>query len=105
MTATTSQITDPFASDRENFTNRLLADALGAFNVFSIYIGDRLGFYRELAKGSGLTPAELARRTRTHERYVREWLEHQAAGCILDVDESRLGEGGRSWLQAGGDPA
>ena len=42
-------------------------------------IGDRLGLYRALAGHGPATPAELAARTRTHERYVREWLNAQAA--------------------------
>jgi 2-polyprenyl-3-methyl-5-hydroxy-6-metoxy-1,4-benzoquinol methylase len=88
---------DPFARDQEDFASRLFADALGAFSIFSVYLGDRLGFYRELAKGNSLTPAELAGRTGTHERYVREWLEHQAASCILDVEENRSGDDDRRY--------
>src|SRR5512138_2483919 len=48
-----------------------------------IVIGDRLGLYRALAAGGPLTAAELAARTRTHERYVREWLNaHAASGYV-----------------------
>jgi SAM-dependent methyltransferase len=48
-------------------------------------VGDRLGLYRELATGA-LTPAELAKRTGTDERYVREWLGNQGAGGYVEFD-------------------
>lgn len=44
-----------------------------------VLIGDRLGLYRALAEHGPLTSSELAARTETHERYVREWLNAQAA--------------------------
>jgi SAM-dependent methyltransferase len=44
-----------------------------------VVLGDRLGLYRALADAGPLTPAELADRTGTVERYVREWLSAQAA--------------------------
>jgi hypothetical protein len=65
---------------------------LGAFNVFAVHIGDRLGLYRALADSPGLTPAALAERIGTQERYVREWLEHQAAACMLEVEEAGNGK-------------
>lgn len=49
-----------------------------------IYIGDKLGLYRALAGAGPLTSQELADRTGTHERYVREWLGNQAAGGIVE---------------------
>ncbi len=81
------------SQDSADFADRLFNDALGAFNIFAVHIGDRLGFYRELAKNGGLTSAALAERTGTQERYVREWLEQQAAACVLDVQESKNGKG------------
>jgi SAM-dependent methyltransferase len=50
-----------------------------------ILVGDRLGLYRELATGP-MTAAELARRTGTDERYVREWLGNQGAGGYVEYD-------------------
>lgn len=76
---------DSIAQDRDEFINRLFGDALGAFNIYAIHIGSQLGFYRELSRSAGLTSQELADRTGTHERYVREWLEQQAAACVLEV--------------------
>ncbi|WP_250005341.1 trans-aconitate 2-methyltransferase [Actinoplanes sp. M2I2] len=47
-------------------------------------IGDKLGLYRAMAGAGPLTPAELAGRTETTERYVREWLSAQAAAGYVD---------------------
>ncbi len=49
-----------------------------------IYLGDKLGLYRAMAGAGPLTSQELAERTGTHERYVREWLNNQAAGGLID---------------------
>ena len=51
-----------------------------------IYLGDKLGLYRAMAGAGPLTSAELAARTETHERYVREWLNNQVAGGIIEYD-------------------
>lgn len=71
---------------RDSLKDRLLQSVLGTFEVFSIHIGDRLAFYRMLADCGPSTSAELAARTGTHERYVREWLEQQTLSGILDVE-------------------
>lgn len=69
------------------FAGRVFASALGCFETLSIYLGDRLGWYRALAADGPLTSSELAGRTGTHERYAREWLEQQAVSGILDVGD------------------
>jgi SAM-dependent methyltransferase len=62
-------------------------DEVGAtLNTALVVMGDRLGLYRALAGAGPLTPAELAERTGTAERYVREWLNAQAAGAYIDYD-------------------
>lgn len=67
------------------FLNKALVD-LGAANSASmILIGDRLGLYKALAQEAS-TAGELAERTNTHERYVREWLNNQAAGGYMEFD-------------------
>ncbi len=66
---------------------RLFQDAAGALELYTVYLGERLGLYRALAEGGPATSAELAERTGTTERYVREWLEHHASSGILDVDD------------------
>ncbi len=67
-------------------------DEVGAtLNAALVVMGDKLGLYRALAATSGLSPAELAERTGTAERYVREWLNAQAAGrfVLYDPDSGR----------------
>jgi len=64
--------------------NALLGQAVqdmgASLHAALIVIGDRLGLYRAMADGHPVTPAELAARTGTAERYVREWLNANAAG-------------------------
>lgn len=57
-----------------------------ALELFTVYLGERLGLYRALATDGPATSAELAARTGTDERYVREWLEHHAASGLVEVD-------------------
>ena len=72
--------------DREALVTRLSDSTLAFLEILTLYIGDRLGLYAALAEGGPATSAELAARTGTHERYVREWLEQQAASGLLEVD-------------------
>ncbi len=74
--------------ERDAFIERLLKSAGGVFDIFSIYIGDRLGYYRALA-GGWLTSVELASQTGTNERYAREWLEQQTVNGIIEVEDDR----------------
>lgn len=53
-----------------------------------VLIGEKHGLYKALAKEGPMTPAELAKRTDTEERYVTEWLASQAAGGYITYDES-----------------
>jgi SAM-dependent methyltransferase len=70
-------------------------DEVGAtLNTALVVMGDKLGWYRALAGAGPLTPAELAARTGTAERYVREWLNAQAAGGFVTYD----GDSGRYTL-------
>jgi 2-polyprenyl-3-methyl-5-hydroxy-6-metoxy-1,4-benzoquinol methylase len=77
MTATTA----PSA-----LSDRLFEAALGAIDLASVYLGDRLGLYVALGDGPA-TAGELAARAGVHERYAREWLEQQAVTGILEVDD------------------
>jgi SAM-dependent methyltransferase len=71
-------------------------DEVGAtLNAALVVMGDKLGLYRALADSGPLTPAELATRTDTTERYVREWLNAQAAGGYVSYDP----ESGRYGLE------
>ena len=70
------------------FVHKMLGDLGGALSVPLVRIGDRLGFYKTLNANGPMTPAELAIKTDTAERYVREWLSHQAASGYLSYDSS-----------------
>lgn len=65
---------------------RIFGSLLGTMEVFTIYLGDRLGLYATLADGPA-TSAELAARAGIAERYAREWLEQQAVNGFLEVDD------------------
>ncbi|WP_448002240.1 class I SAM-dependent methyltransferase [Agromyces bauzanensis] len=79
--------TEPEPADTTAFAERVFTSALGAFETMSIHLGDRLGWYRALAERGPLDPPGLAAATGTHERYAREWLEHQAVSGILEVED------------------
>jgi SAM-dependent methyltransferase len=80
---------EPVMAINEERLNAFLGKAVGdlgaAISAVLILVGDELGLYRELAKGA-VTSTELARRTGTTERYVREWLANQAAGGYAEFD-------------------
>jgi 2-polyprenyl-3-methyl-5-hydroxy-6-metoxy-1,4-benzoquinol methylase len=88
---------------RDALVERLFMNAIGAFDLFSVYVGDRLGLYRILADQGPLTSAELAKAGGVHGRYAREWLEQQAASALLEVDSD--GEQHRFRLPEGHDEA
>lgn len=74
---------------RDALVARALQSFQGAADVFAMYLGQRLGYYRSLWKDGPATAAELGARSNTNERYAREWLEQQAASGFLDVDDVR----------------
>jgi 2-polyprenyl-3-methyl-5-hydroxy-6-metoxy-1,4-benzoquinol methylase len=70
------------------FLGKAIVDFGATFNAALIRIGDKLGLYKALVSGGPQSPAELAKRTGTAERYVREWLSAQAAGGYVTYDSS-----------------
>jgi SAM-dependent methyltransferase len=68
------------------FMGKALADMGAAINTALVLIGDRLGLYKAMAGAGPMTSAEVAGKTGTAERYVREWLAAQAAGGYLTYD-------------------
>ncbi len=70
----------------EAFLGKAIGDMGAAISALLVHIGDKLGLYKAMAGAGPLTPAELAARTGTTERYVREWLNNQAAGGYVDYD-------------------
>jgi len=73
---------------------RFLDDFGATFHAAMAVIGDKLGLYRGLAEGGPSTSTELAERTSTTERYVREWLASQVAGGYVNYDR----EAGKYYL-------
>jgi SAM-dependent methyltransferase len=70
----------------QQFAERALAEAAATAGLALARVGDRLGLWQAMAGAGPLTPAELAERTGTAERYVREWLACQAAGGYVTYD-------------------
>src|SRR2546422_11421777 len=71
----------PINEDKMNqFLGKVVGDFGAALSSALVYIGQKLGLYKAMAEAGPVTPAELAQRTNTNERYVREWLINQAAG-------------------------
>jgi 2-polyprenyl-3-methyl-5-hydroxy-6-metoxy-1,4-benzoquinol methylase len=69
-----------------NFLGKVVGDFGAALSSTLGYIGQKLGLYQAMAGADPTTPAELAERTGTTERYVREWLINQAAGGYVEYD-------------------
>ena len=70
----------------EQFVGQLVGELGATLNAALVVIGDELGLYRALDGAGALSSAELAERTGTSERYVREWLNAQAAGGYVAYD-------------------
>src|SRR5437667_6931417 len=71
----------------EALVGRLFEQTLGAFELFNVYLGDRLGLYQALAADGPATAPQLATRAGIGARYAREWLEQQATAGILEVHD------------------
>lgn len=65
---------------------KFVTDFGATFHAGLVVIGEKLGLYQALAGGEPLTSSALAERTGTSERYVREWLNAQAAGGYIEYD-------------------
>lgn len=74
----------------EAFGERLFESVLGAMDMWSIYLGEKLGYYDALANGRPVTKDDLAASTSTDARYACEWLEQQAVTGIVQVDDPSL---------------
>jgi SAM-dependent methyltransferase len=70
------------------FIGQMLGDLGGAASISMVRIGDSLGLYKVLHANGSMTCAELAREAGVHERYLREWLSHQAASNYLHYEVS-----------------
>jgi SAM-dependent methyltransferase len=82
-----SRTTEPPAIDADKlmaFVYRAVDEVGATLNSALVVMGDKLGLYRALADAGPLSPAELAERAGASERYVREWLNAQAAGGYVE---------------------
>jgi SAM-dependent methyltransferase len=68
------------------FIGQFVTDLGASVHAGMVVIGEKLGLYKALATGP-MSSAELASRTQTDERYLREWLASQAAGGYITYDE------------------
>jgi 2-polyprenyl-3-methyl-5-hydroxy-6-metoxy-1,4-benzoquinol methylase len=68
------------------FIGKFVGDVGAVAHAATVLIGDKLGLYKAMADGEPVTPEELAERTDTDERYMREWLSAQAASGYVEYD-------------------
>src|SRR6267142_4973767 len=68
------------------FIGQFVTDLGAAVHTGMVVIGEKLGLYKALAAGP-MSSAQLAAKTKTDERYLREWLSSQAAGGYITYDE------------------
>src|ERR1700681_3040762 len=69
------------------FIGQFVTDLGASVHTGMVVIGEKLGLYKALA-GEALSSAQLAAKTKTDERYVREWLASQAAAGYITYDET-----------------
>jgi SAM-dependent methyltransferase len=70
----------------DQFMGKMVGDLGAAVSAALVVVGDKLDLYKHLADGGPQTPGELADRAGVRERYVREWLNAQAASGYVDYD-------------------
>src|ERR1700730_8755611 len=83
MSVTVSALTKQDEEQRGALVERVFHSGIAMLEMFSIYVGDRLGLYRALAQSGPSSSTHLARSAGIDDRYAREWLEQQAGGGIL----------------------
>lgn len=76
-----SRSIDPARLDA--FAGKAMSDLTAGYTGVMISLGAKLGLYWALAGAGPLSSREVAKRSNCAERYVREWLNDQAAGDYL----------------------
>ena len=84
--ATAGQVRAINEDKMNEFLGKVVGDFGAALSSSLVYIGQKLGLYKALSADGPATPAELAQKTSTNERYIREWLLNQAASGYVDYD-------------------
>ena len=70
----------------EALNGRIFTEIVGGLGLFAVYLGHRLGLFKELEKNGPVTVSQLARRMKLSERYVREWLLAVATSEYVETD-------------------
>ena len=94
-TALTATAPQSASAPPDEIAGRIFSSLIEAMELFCVYVGDQLGFYRALHDGGPATARELAARAGTNERYTREWLEQQATAGYLATDNPEASAGER----------
>jgi 2-polyprenyl-3-methyl-5-hydroxy-6-metoxy-1,4-benzoquinol methylase len=68
------------------FVNKAVSDVGSTMSSILVVLGDRLGLWKAMAASGPIDATTLAKRTETHERYVREWLNAQASAGYVTYD-------------------
>jgi len=84
--ATLPKTVEPDESRLKAFMEKAVADMGAAMHATLVVLGDKLGLYKAMAGAGWMTPAELAAQTGTAERYVREWLDANAASGYVSYN-------------------
>jgi SAM-dependent methyltransferase len=79
---------DNSASAVEQLSGRLMESVIGLAEVCTVYLGERLGLYRTLARTGPATTATVAHAAGVAPRYAQEWCEQQAVAGFLVVDDT-----------------
>ena len=90
-------MTTAIESTSMTLEQRTLDAAIGALELFGIYLGTRLGLYDALRQQDAMTPDQLADAAGIAPRYAREWLEQQAVAGVLTVDDVTAAAGDRRY--------
>jgi 2-polyprenyl-3-methyl-5-hydroxy-6-metoxy-1,4-benzoquinol methylase len=102
--APTAPTTEPTAA-ADALTERLFAATIAALEIETVYLGDRLGYYKRLHESGPITPGDFARATGTAGRYAREWLEQQASAGFIGVEDASAPEDQRRYFLPAGHEA
>ena len=84
-----SAVTQPAPINEDKmheFLGKVVGDFGAALNSSLVYVGQKLGLFKAIAEAGPVTAAELAQKTSTNERYIREWLINQAASGYVEYD-------------------
>src|SRR5690242_13162934 len=82
----TAQVSPIDMNKLNSFIGQFVSDLGASVHAGMVVIGEKLGLYKALASGP-MTPEELASKTGTDKRYLREWLSSQAAGGYITYDD------------------